>query len=216
MTDFRNGKTYRIVAIGGQVWMAENLDFDYQVDGASYGSYCYNDSAEYCERYGRLYTWAAAMDTLNTGCGGGDDCNGLGCPVSGNARGICPAGWHLPSEAEWGILLRAAGGTATAGSALKSTDGWNDWNGASGNGKDSLGFSALPAGNRHYRPGDSYDLAGEGPFFNDGIDAYFWTSSEVRSTDKASYVSMHRKDSKAEQWTVLKSTDAFSVRCLKD
>lgn len=113
LKDLRDGKVYKTVTIGDQTWMAENLN--YETDS----SFCYNDSAEYCAKYGRLYTWAAAM-------------------------GACPTGWHLPSEEEWNILLSDVGGQSIAGTALKSQSGWHD----GGNGTDAFGFSALPAGRR--------------------------------------------------------------------
>jgi hypothetical protein len=58
LKDLRDGKTYRTTNIGGRVWMAENLNYE------TPNSYCYNDSAEYCETYGRLYTIAAAVDSI--------------------------------------------------------------------------------------------------------------------------------------------------------
>jgi uncharacterized protein (TIGR02145 family) len=111
MTDNRDGQTYKTVKIGDQVWMAENLNFETD------SSYCYNDSAEYCAKYGRLYVWTAAMDA-------------------------CPSDWHLPDLAEWRMLLAAVGGDSIAGTKLKSTSGWN----SDGNGTDDFGFTVLPAG----------------------------------------------------------------------
>lgn len=111
MTDNRDGQTYKTVKIGDQVWMAENLNFETD------SSFCYNDSAEYCAKYGRLYVWTAAMDA-------------------------CPSDWHLPDLAEWRMLLAAVGGDSIAGMKLKSTSGWN----SDGNGTDDFGFTVLPAG----------------------------------------------------------------------
>jgi uncharacterized protein (TIGR02145 family) len=111
MTDNRDGQTYKTVKIGDQVWMAENLNFETD------SSFCYNDSAEYCAKYGRLYVWTAAMDA-------------------------CPSDWHLPDLAEWRMLLAAVGGDSIAGTKLKSTSGWN----SDGNGTDDFGFTVLPAG----------------------------------------------------------------------
>ncbi|MBR1744994.1 MAG: hypothetical protein IJ734_03235, partial [Fibrobacter sp.] len=113
LKDLRDGQVYRTVTIGDQVWMAENLNFETD------SSFCYNDSAEYCAKYGRLYVWTAAMDA-------------------------CPSGWHLPDLAEWKTLLAAVGGDSVAGAKLKSTSGWN----SDGNGTDDFGFTVLPAGGR--------------------------------------------------------------------
>ena len=92
LADNRDGLIYKTVKIGGQWWMAQNLN--YETDS----SFCYKDSAEFCEKYGRLYTWDAVVD-------------------------VCPTGWHLPSKAEWETLITAVGGQATAGKMLKSTSG---------------------------------------------------------------------------------------------
>lgn len=119
--DDRDGQTYKTVKIGTQTWMAENLNYADSVTTASLKgkSWCYNDVASNCSKYGRLYTWAAA-------------------------KTVCPSGWHLPSTTEFKTLFTAVGGSSTAGTVLKSTGGWyND-----GNGTDAFGFSALPAGNR--------------------------------------------------------------------
>jgi uncharacterized protein (TIGR02145 family) len=74
--------------------------------------------------------------------------------------GICPAGWHMPSEAEWNVLARSVGGSASAGTKLKATAGWNDF----GNGVDEFGFRALPGG--------------RGGFWYVGDEAYWWTTGE--------------------------------------
>jgi len=115
------GDSYESVVIGGKTWMKKNLN----IKTAS-GSWCYNDSDSYCNKYGRLYTWEAATKA-------------------------CPSEWHLPSRDEWGVLAKAAGGTGdygyggTAGTALKAKNGWK----YNGNGTDNFGFSALPGGYRY-------------------------------------------------------------------
>ena len=111
LADERDGKTYKTVVIGSQTWMAENLNYETR------SSFCYEDKAENCAKYGRLYTWEAAMEA-------------------------CPAGWGVPSLEEFQALVAAVGGYPVAGKALKSTEGWKD----GGNGTDDYGFSALPAG----------------------------------------------------------------------
>ncbi len=126
LKDARDGQTYRIVTIGSQTWMAENLNYAYTgvpFNGKGFtsdsSSWCYDNKDFNCAKYGRLYAWATATT-------------------------ICPEGWHLPDTTEWNTLITAVGGQSTAGMKLKSTSGWN----SSGNGTDDYAFSALPAGYR--------------------------------------------------------------------
>ncbi|MDR3013483.1 MAG: fibrobacter succinogenes major paralogous domain-containing protein [Chitinispirillales bacterium] len=118
-TDQRDTQSYRTVKIGELIWMAENLNF--QTDN----SWCYDDDASNCEKYGRLYSWDAAM-------------------------GACPVGWRLPTDDDWNNLVQIAGGRDMAGTKLKSQTGWVD--GGSGGGlipgTDDFGFSAMPGGVR--------------------------------------------------------------------
>ena len=111
MTDSRDRQTYKTVTIGTQTWMAQNLNYE------TADSYCYDDNASYCTKYGRLYTWEAATTA-------------------------CPNGWHLPTKVEFETLFTAVGGQSTAGKVLKSITGWDK----NGNGTDAFAFSALPAG----------------------------------------------------------------------
>ena len=121
------GRTYRTVTIGGMTWMAENLRADVEGSFAS--------DSEYEDRYGRLYTWDAALE------------------AAAEAQG-----WHLPSESEWDALATAVGGANTAGTKLKSTTGWSE-----GNGTDDYGFSALPAG--YYYSGSFNTVGSYGNFW---------------------------------------------------
>ncbi len=103
VTDARDGQRYRTVEIGTQTWMAENLNYNYNEGTAR--SYCYDDDPANCEKYGRLYTWSAAMDSAAVFSESGKDCGyGPTCSVSGNVRGVCPEGWHLPSNEEWNTI----------------------------------------------------------------------------------------------------------------
>ena len=154
MTDSRDGKIYKTVQIGSQTWMAENLNYDYNVGTAR--SYCYDNSWANCDKFGRLYTWSAAMDsaavfsTGGIGCGSERECSGSKRQV----RGVCPAGWHLPIDFEWNELKnfvansRFGGYTDSVGYALKSASGWKYDKGLFGYGSDEFGFGALPAGGR--------------------------------------------------------------------
>ena len=212
LTDDRDGQTYKTVKIGEQWWMAENLNYRYIQQTYNGGekdssSYCYNDDPANCEKYGRLYLWSAAMDSAgiilgNTanGCGYGETCN-LG---EGKVRGVCPEGWHLPDTTEWKTLFDAVGGNATAGIMLKSTEGWNDYEGTSGNGSDIFGFSALPAGIRYGN--EDYDIEGDG--------AYFWSSTEYDSIC-AYDVYLYYYNDGASRYSNVKYF-GFFVRCLRD
>ena len=101
MTDERDGKVYRTVTIGDQVWMAENLNYADSVKTPSLKrrNWCYNNVAANCDVTGRLYTWAAAMDSVKTGCGYEN------CSPTLPAQGVCPPNWHLPTYAEWNVLF---------------------------------------------------------------------------------------------------------------
>ena len=175
--------------------MAENLNFEMD------NSYCYNDSAEYCDKYGRLYTWAAAMDSAGTWSTNGKGCGyGKGCSPTYPVRGVCPEGWHLPTQTEWNTLFTAVGDSSVVGTKLKSTAGWN----SNGNGTDAFSFSALPAGFRDYN-GD-YDV--------EGSDACFWSSTRNGSY-YAYYMYLYYFNDTAKLRSVNKY-NGFSVRCLKD
>ena len=192
LIDPRDGHAYKTVGIGLQRWMAENLDYEYKVDGSTYGNWCYNDSAEYCARYGRLYTYGAAMDTATTKCGSGKVC----AAASGyNVQGVCPAGWHLPAKEEFTLLFNAVGDSATAGSALKSADM---------SGEDAYGFSALAGGQRGYRVG----------FVEAGAFAYFWTKNGY-GRDEA-YAELMRSDYANVPALRNSKSSGHSVRCVED
>jgi len=216
LTDDRDGQTYKTVKIGDQWWMAENLNYAYigvpykytYID-SSYTSdstsWCYGDSLANCTKYGRLYTWAAAMDSVGTWSTNGKGCGyGKRCTPTYPVRGICPEGWHLPTKAEFETLFTAVGGSSTAGRMLKSTSGWNDSKGEDGNGTDAYAFSALPAGYRYYN----------GDFYNEGLSAIFWSSSG-NGSDFAYRMCLYYYDDGASLYGDYKG-NGFSVRCLKD
>jgi uncharacterized protein (TIGR02145 family)/uncharacterized repeat protein (TIGR02543 family) len=108
---------YEYVELGGKNWMKKNLDI--VTEG---GSWCYNNSADSCAKYGRLYTWAAA-------------------------KAACQSiGWRLPDTLDWRRLVGEAGDLTTAGIKLKSKTGWNGYSGIVNT--NETGFSALPGGIR--------------------------------------------------------------------
>ena len=211
MTDSRDNKVYKTVTIGTQTWMAENLNYaytsvPYKYD-SKYGSYtsdstswCYDDDPSNCDKYGRLYTWAASMDSIGTWSTNGIGCGyGSTCSPTYPVRGICPTGWHLPDTTEWRTLLTAVGGSFQAAKMLKSTSGWD----AAGKATDAYGFSALPAGARDNK----------GAFSSPGFYAYFWSATEFR--DYAYNMFLEGND----EFAYLKYKDKYlgvSVRCVKD
>ncbi len=226
LTDLRDGQTYKTITIApegtdySEVWMAENLNyaytgvpFDCSVYTSDSTSWCLVNDPANCAKYGRLYTWAAAMDSVGEwstngkGCGYGKTCSVASAGSATLVRGVCPKGWHLPSQAEWEALIVAVDGSITeytssntAGTKLKFVTGWSD----SGNGTDTFGFSALPAGLR-YRIGD-YDY--EGDYAN------FWSSTEGGNLD-AYTMGLYYGDDNVNLNYGLKNF-GFSVRCLKD
>jgi uncharacterized protein (TIGR02145 family) len=125
--NYNNGE----VRIGNQTWTTKNINIE------TPDSWCYRDSASYCAKYGRLYTWEAAKSA----------CRSMG------------GGWRLPDTADWNKLVTYAGGLSTAGTKLKAKSGWYN----NGNGTDDVGFSALPGGFR-YSDG-SFSGAGDGGYW---------------------------------------------------
>ena len=214
LTDSRDGQTYKTVEIGSQVWMAENLNYAYT--GVLYNnsgytsdstSWCFGNDPANCIKYGRLYTWAAAMDSVGTWSTNGKDCGyGVQCTPIYPVRGICPEGWHLPDKAEWNTLFTAVGGASTAGKMLSSTISWSSVPGGwvrDGYGTDAYSFSALPAGLRN---ATGYN--------NVGYHAYFWSSSEYNSS-RTYIVGLDDEFDKADLYGSGKDY-GYSVRCLKN
>ena len=205
MTDSRDGQIYKTVKIGNQVWMAENLNYADSVKTPSLmgKNWCYANKAENCAVTGRLYTWAAAIDSvkLATDADNPQDCGwDKTCTLPDTVQGICPSGWHLPEKKEWETLLTKVGGEATALKVLKSQTGWF----RQGNGSDDVGFSALPAGDR----------INNGNFFDIGKLAGFWSASET-DYNYAKALDLGYCSNYAALGYYNKSF-GFSVRCLKD
>ena len=210
MTDSRDGKTYKTVKIGDQVWMAENLNYAYNYPTATLdsSSVCFENNPESCAQFGRLYLWSAAMDsaavfgTAGKRCGYADEGNWDHVCERPNlkTRGVCPEGWHIPSRDEWNVLFSAVGDRFTAAPKLKATDGWAE----DGNGTDDYGFSAVPTG--FWEDPDRFGGAGES--------TKFWASTEDNGynawetqLDFFSYV--------VDFWPGSKKYGA-AVRCVKD
>jgi uncharacterized protein (TIGR02145 family) len=204
ITDTRDNKTYKITEIGTQTWMAENLNY------ATDNSKCYDDNITNCATYGRLYDWSTAM-------GFDASCNSTSCnsQIQPKHKGVCPSGWHIPSNAEWDALIAfihtdkglgsfTSGTSIYAGKYLKATSGWNDdYRGKSGNGTDTYGFSALPGGS-------SYS---DGSFRSVGTFGGWWSANEAISL--AYFRGMYYDDERVFYGNPYKD-GSHSVRCLED
>jgi len=190
-TDPRDGNVYKVVKIGEQVWMAENLRYLPSLAGSDmsriepcYYVYGYEGTnveeakaTKNYKTYGVLYNWNAAFYA-------------------------CPEGWHLPSDAEWEQLIEFLGGETVAGGKLKSTDSiyWNIPNEGATN---ESGFNALPGGYREYSGVFSY------------LNSYgFWYSATEYSSDYAWNRYLDSNNSNAFKY--YSKENGFSVRCIKD
>lgn len=143
ITDERDGKTYKTVKINNLTWLAENLNYADSAKTPSLKdkSWCYDDVPSHCDVLGRLYTWAAAIDSaaLASDKKNPQSCGfKRACSLPSRVRGICPSGWHLPTVKEFENL--GLGGDSDL--RHKSNTGWVD----DYNGTNASGFTALPAG----------------------------------------------------------------------
>ena len=218
-----DGNIYSTLQIGEQCWMRENLRTTHYADGTAISAggshnsfnnpYYYNYSSQSFTLgiRGYLYNWPAAMHGASS-----SSANPSG------VQGICPAGWHLPSDAEWSQLTNyvgsqseytCGGSSSNIAKALAHTEGWKNYSGECYPGDQSVtmnnatGFSAVPAG---YRYGSSFYYA--------GYDANFWSSTQ--------YVSLYASDYAWGRYLSYKSADVIksdsnksyglSVRCLRD
>lgn len=206
MTDSRDGQIYKTVKIGNQVWMAENLNYADSVKTPSLmgKNWCYANKAENCAVAGRLYSWAASIDSVKLAMDekNPQDCGyGKTCSLPAKVQGVCPDGWHLPSQVEWETLFTEVGGSSTAGKILMSQTGWYN----NGNGTDGVGFSALPVG---------CNIRYDREFLGDGDYAAFWSASDY-SSSLAYFMGMSSANEYAYLYPFPKDY-GLSVRCLKN
>lgn len=204
-TVYHFGKTYNTIQIYGQCWLKENLDVGIMINGQEdqtnndiLEKYCYNNDTNNCNEFGGMYQWGEMMDYID---------------IEGS-QGICPEGWHVPTDEEWVILEGITDSLYTitdsiwyqeeyrgydVGKRLKSTSGWE----MNGNGTNLFGFEVFPAGTR----------SNFGDFILQGRNAPFWSSTSssatqvwyrVLTTSNLSYRYSFDKDS------------GFAVRCLKN
>lgn len=204
-TDHRDGAVYQTVKIGDQVWMAENLKYLPKVVGFSVASqttpfyYVHGykgldvkaakSTANY-RTYGVLYNWPAAMAGSAS-----DSSNPSG------VQGVCPAGWHLPSNAEWTQLVNHLYGEFIAGGKLKAKPLWNNPNYLATN---ETGFAAFPGGGRGLN----------GVVSMIGHFGYWWSATELDTNEAWAQLLFH--EYAATLQTNLNKESAFSVRCVRN
>ncbi len=143
-------KTYNTVQVGTQCWLKENLNIGTMIAGTTEQTnnsviekYCYNNDTASCNVYGGLYEWAEVVQYLNNATN-----TTTWNPVpTGLVQGICPSGWHLPTNAEWGALMTYLGGQSVAGGKLKEA-GFTHFASPNTGATNLSGFTGLPGGQR--------------------------------------------------------------------
>ena len=190
-TDARDGETYRTVKIGNQVWMVDNLRFKTEE------SYAPGNDETNIAKYGRLYTWTAALGIPAdfSEQSPAKDMEMYHNIRQDNYQGIAPEGWHIPSYKEWEQLLENLPKNSN-GKELRSECFWGN------PGEDSFGFFALPAGYR-------FD---NGAFCHFGKRARFWCKDEY---GKSNAYRLSITNNSVDIEGVYRS-DALSVRCVKN
>jgi len=194
MKDLRDGKYYRIVTIGKQTWMAENLNGEY--GRFNVVNACYMDANNYCDSLGVFYGWHDAMD-LDGKYTPAED---YYCRHNEVRRGACPLGWHVPSEADWQELIETVGGPVAANIMLKSKDTWKKENGL-----DTYGFNVHASG---LTPRDKFAT-------QKGEKAFFWARDDITNSTGRAVVFSGEKGAAVQVIDTVKSTQ-MSVRCIKD
>ena len=229
--DARDGEYYATVKMGDQEWMAENLRYI----PAHGQSYCYDNDPKNCKKYGRLYTWSAVMDTSGITCDSNDpecfNCAanrrcyqcGMGtlCFVHTVIRGICPAGWHVPSREEWQKVLGLYATQVKTnyseymdyegiGYSFKDIRSWKK-------GTNLYGFTVMPAGvwiqRRVFDDDDGPNGHITWDYFDKGSETYFWTSSE-RHSEYANAVRFYEYD--VVNLLYEDKYNGYSLRCVRD
>jgi uncharacterized protein (TIGR02145 family) len=209
LTDARDGNTYPTLQLGSQCWMGKNLAYLPSVVGSSTGSntdpYFYVNgyngtnvttakaTSNYLT-YGVLYNWPAAMQ-------------GAAPSTSSpsGVQGICPAGWHLPSNNEWITLANTYGGIGAAGGPLKEA-GLSHWNSPNYGATNTSQFTGLPGGAR--------DSNGAFSLYPTGFAGIFWNTGQETATEGTGH-DLYFGGNSLGSFTYLKQF-GFSVRCIKD
>ena len=188
-----DGNNYPTVKIGEQIWMAENLNVGTRIDGNQepenngiIEKYCYENNENNCNVYGGLYKWDEMMQYS----------------IIEGVRGICPSGWHLPTNGEWLTLTNFLGGESVAGGKVKET-GFTHWLSPNTGATNSSGFTALPGGGMGYN----------GAFAYQTYVGYFWSSL---GNDVVAWLQHVSNDYQGFYNTYWGKNFGSSVRCIRD
>ncbi len=207
ITDTRDGQEYETRVIGTQCWMGENLNIGTKIDNSPSDNdiiekYCYNSATYNCDEYGGLYRWDEMMEYSTTE----------------GVQGICPEGWHIPTDAEWktlegesdtnygignGIWDGAGWRGYNAGGRLKEA-GYDHWVGPNSGATNNYGFTALPGGLKAISGAYSYLR----------YEAEFWTSSYISSANSAWWRALNYNSAQIYR-NQMNKYNALSVRCVR-
>ena len=205
-TDTRDGQIYNTILIGSQCWITKNLNIGTMINGTEEMSnngeiekYCYDNNTSNCDEYGGLYQWNEMMQYT----------------TAQGVQGVCPEGWHIPTDEEWKILEGTVDSQYSVGDPIWDNTGWRGFDAGfnlksssgwynNGNGSNNFWFTILPSG---YRIAD-------GNFTSLSNSALFWTSSENNSSNSW----FRQLDNGFDNmYRYLNNNGAgLSVRCLKD
>lgn len=195
--DKRDDNKYKTLAVGEDIWMAENLRF------AAPGSFCYEDKDIRCRNYGRLYPWYVAMRLPEDFIENSLDSVSQGAVIAEH-QGICPEGWHIPRQEEWMRLGQfAINKRKGLAAALKSREGWAQ--GSLTKNNNASGFNALAAGAR---------FSSDGEFAELGSSAYFWAAEGGGGMGAAYWHVVSSKDDFNNEEDF--DGNAYSLRCVKN
>ncbi|HRZ76928.1 MAG TPA: FISUMP domain-containing protein, partial [Bacteroidales bacterium] len=205
MTDPRDGRSYPVVQIGTQCWMGSGLNYGIyrslaqgQANNGIAEKHCYDNIPANCDLYGGLYSWNEAM-----------------AYAPAQTQGLCPLGWHIPTDEEWKVLEGNADNAypaghpvwnttsfrgQDAGMRLKTIIGWS----AGGQGTNATGFSAYASGQSS---GNS--------FLDQGLNAWYWTSTPNAGGGSAWVRNLRNSENRVNRTTIAVSR-GLSVRCLRD
>lgn len=192
---YYEGKTYNTVMIGTQCWFKESLNTGTRVDGgveqtnnSTIEKHCMNNLESNCDIYGALYQWNEMMQYTT---------------IEGS-QGICPGGWHIPSDAEYATLITYLDGELVAGGKMKEA-GTSHWSSPNTGATNSSGFTALPAGYYNYSNVSFYYLT---------YSNYLWSSTQSNLNDAwMRYLDTGDEDVNHQTFT---KTNSLSVRCIAE